>query len=33
MATQIAVYKFNDYDDWKAAQNRIYEALGSTNYS
>jgi hypothetical protein len=33
MATKIAVYKFNDYDDWNAATNRLYEALGSGNYS
>jgi hypothetical protein len=32
MATKIAVYKFNDYDDWTAAKNRLYEALGS-NYN
>ena len=33
MATKIAIYKFNDYDDWTAAQNRLYESLGSSNYS
>jgi len=33
MATKIAEYKFSDYDDWTAAKNRLYDALGSSNYS
>jgi len=33
MATKIAEYKFNDYDDWTAAKSRLYNALGSSNYS
>jgi hypothetical protein len=33
MATKIAEYKFNDYNDWTAAKNRLYNALGSGNYS
>jgi len=32
MSTKIAEYKFNDYDDWTAAKNRLYDALGN-NYS
>ena len=30
---KIAEYKFTDYDDWSAAKNRLYDALGSSNYS
>ena len=33
MATKIAEYKFTDYDDWKAASDRLYDALGSGNWS
>ena len=33
MAIKIAEYKFTDYDDWTAAKNRLYDALGGTNYS
>jgi len=33
MATKIAEYKFTDYDDWSAAKNRLYDALGGNNYS
>ena len=32
MSTKIAEYKFNDYDDWTAAKNRLSDALGY-NYS
>ena len=33
MATKIAVYKFTDYDGWNAAKNRLYDALGGSNYN
>jgi len=33
MATKIAEYKFTDYNDYQAAKNRLYDALGSSNYS
>jgi len=33
MATKIAEYKFNDYNDWTAAKNRLFAALGNSNYS
>ena len=33
MATKLAEYKFTDYSDWEAAKNRLYDALGSNNYS
>lgn len=33
MSTKIAEYKFADYDDWTGAKNRIYDALGGSNYS
>jgi hypothetical protein len=33
MATKIAEYKFNRYENWAAAKNRLYDKLGSTNYS
>jgi hypothetical protein len=29
---KIAEYKFADYDDWQAARNHLYDALGA-NYS
>jgi hypothetical protein len=33
MATKIAEYKFTDYNGWSAAKNRLYDALGGSNYN
>jgi len=30
---KVAEYKFVDYDEWQAAKNRLYDELGSRNYS
>jgi hypothetical protein len=33
MATKLAEYKFTEWEDWKAAIGRLYDELGSSNYS
>ena len=30
---KLAEYKFTDWDDWDAAKGKLYNELGSSNYS
>jgi hypothetical protein len=32
MVTILAEYKFTNYDDWQAAQDKLYKELGNSNY-